>query len=426
MKKANSMNKLAWRGIAVMLLTAMAVLAAAGYAVLLVREGGAALSGDGDASSAVLSRGTEQGVTLTASAVRETDYETYGISGNSKGAYTITAEVTPSDSADTELCWSLSFTDPDSAWAEERNPEDYISMTVAEDTQSAVISCAEAFGEQMTVTAAAAANSRVYGTCTIDYVSSVTDAAASLSEVAFSEEGESYAVSLSDCAYGTGTICPDEVCVTALSLSCALSVTTETVNSEGETVSCSLTDLAALGDTLSVTTPFAAFASGSEDTVLEAAFDNSFLDAATGEETDGALSVSFAWSYGGTVYGCGSFETGIAFDVSGLSKTTESVDLGSDGLVYGENSAVLISFTIYTVYTYSAEEGMTWEEWLESGYNTDGYFYSEEYGAVCYTMTILQLETVTLDGEPVALDDVIEDGAAYGWQGITLSIGSVS
>ena len=44
------------------------------------------------------------------------------------------------------------------------------------------------------------------------------------------------------------------------------------------------------------------------------------------------------------------------------------------------NSPTLIEFTIYTDSnllsgtTYQAEEGMTWTEWVESEYNTDGYF----------------------------------------------------
>lgn len=422
MKKERNGKKVALRAAAVMLLVALAVLAVTGYVYLVVRQGRTALSGSADGSSAVLTRGTEQGVTLTASAVRAADYETYGVSSDAKGAYTVTADVTPADAADTELCWSLSFADPDSEWAEGKDPETYIYLSVAEDTHSALVSCMDAFGEQVTVTAAAAANSRVYGTCTMDYVASVTDAEISLASVAFSEEGSEYEVSLSAYGYGTGTLCPDSVTVTALSLSCALSVETEAVNSEGETVSCSLASLAASGDTLAVTTPFAAFAEGSEDSVLAAAFNNSFIDAASGEETDGTLAVSCSWSYGGTVYGSAVLETGIAFDVSGLSKTTVSVDLGSDSLVFGEDTSVTISFTIFTVYTYGALEGMTWEEWLSSAYNTDGYYWSEEYEAVCLDMAALLIEKVTADGEPVALDDVIEDGGAYGWLGLTLTV----
>ena len=45
-----------------------------------------------------------------------------------------------------------------------------------------------------------------------------------------------------------------------------------------------------------------------------------------------------------------------------------------------EKNVNLISFTItdrYSpTYTYQAEEGMTWGEWIESSYNTDGYYIS--------------------------------------------------
>lgn len=39
----------------------------------------------------------------------------------------------------------------------------------------------------------------------------------------------------------------------------------------------------------------------------------------------------------------------------------------------GGNTGTLISFTIYGT-EYQAEEGMTWEQWCDSSYNTDGYY----------------------------------------------------
>lgn len=42
------------------------------------------------------------------------------------------------------------------------------------------------------------------------------------------------------------------------------------------------------------------------------------------------------------------------------------------------NSPTLITFTINST-TYQSEEGMTWAEWVESEYNTFGYYISEDY-----------------------------------------------
>lgn len=39
--------------------------------------------------------------------------------------------------------------------------------------------------------------------------------------------------------------------------------------------------------------------------------------------------------------------------------------------------ATLINFTIDGT-TYQAEEGMTWEQWCNSSYNTDGYYVRED------------------------------------------------
>ena len=38
----------------------------------------------------------------------------------------------------------------------------------------------------------------------------------------------------------------------------------------------------------------------------------------------------------------------------------------------------LIEFTIFGGTTYQAEEGMTWAEWVDSEYNTDGFFISND------------------------------------------------
>lgn len=43
-----------------------------------------------------------------------------------------------------------------------------------------------------------------------------------------------------------------------------------------------------------------------------------------------------------------------------------------------DSSVTLISFTISGT-TYYAEEGMTWEEWIDSAYNTGGFYSSNQY-----------------------------------------------
>ncbi len=55
-----------------------------------------------------------------------------------------------------------------------------------------------------------------------------------------------------------------------------------------------------------------------------------------------------------------------------------TVTFGDLKLEYSTIALKLISFSMNGV-TYQAEEGMTWDEWVSSSYNTDGYFVRNEY-----------------------------------------------
>ena len=73
----------------------------------------------------------------------------------------------------------------------------------------------------------------------------------------------------------------------------------------------------------------------------------------------------------------------------------------------------LINFTITykngAIKTYYAKEGMTWEEWMDSDYNTDNFYTSE--GGVCAG----SLENGSLTA---SYTDFIEDGANYTASGV--------
>lgn len=70
--------------------------------------------------------------------------------------------------------------------------------------------------------------------------------------------------------------------------------------------------------------------------------------------------------------------------IDGVARAVKKVYIGVNGIAKEVWSAAkpLISFTISengTIKTYQAEEGMTWGEWVESDYNTDGYINGEGY-----------------------------------------------
>ena len=80
-------------------------------------------------------------------------------------------------------------------------------------------------------------------------------------------------------------------------------------------------------------------------------------------------------------------------------------------LVVGISKSVnLISFTINTGERY-AEQGMTWGEWVESEYNTDGYKISTLGGCV-HTADVIETQ-VQLDQKSVTASETIVNGAAY-------------
>lgn len=73
----------------------------------------------------------------------------------------------------------------------------------------------------------------------------------------------------------------------------------------------------------------------------------------------------------------------------------------------------MITFTIGTV-TYQAEEGMTWEEWCNSEYNTDGYYAYNTTGT--NPLITNDAGIVMYNGAKAKPNDVIIDGYKYGKQ----------
>lgn len=83
---------------------------------------------------------------------------------------TITATVNP-DSSTSSISWNLAFANPSSTWATGKNISDYVELGYpnAEDTRVVTLTCKQAFGEQMILTATANMDSTKSATCTIDY-----------------------------------------------------------------------------------------------------------------------------------------------------------------------------------------------------------------------------------------------------------------
>lgn len=106
-------------------------------------------------------------VQLMSALIAEEDYGEYGVSALAESAYTLNATVTPDNAKNKGLIWSLSFVNPTSSWANGKTPSSYVTMT-SSGTQ-ATLSCTQAFGEPIYVTATSTVDSTKSARCTLQY-----------------------------------------------------------------------------------------------------------------------------------------------------------------------------------------------------------------------------------------------------------------
>ena len=90
--------------------------------------------------------------------------------GDNSMRKTLVATVYPEDAADKSIDWTVSFVDPNSEWASNKNVADYITVEPEVDGGlTAIVYCHRAFGEQIKITATSRVNSSASATCFVDY-----------------------------------------------------------------------------------------------------------------------------------------------------------------------------------------------------------------------------------------------------------------
>lgn len=87
---------------------------------------------------------------------------------------TLTASITPS-SAPQYFDWSISFANPNSAWANGKTVTDYVTLSNEDNSGTATVTCLQGFSEQIIVKAAAVVDSSYFATVTIDYANRITN-----------------------------------------------------------------------------------------------------------------------------------------------------------------------------------------------------------------------------------------------------------
>lgn len=67
----------------------------------------------------------------------------------------------------------------------------------------------------------------------------------------------------------------------------------------------------------------------------------------------------------------------------------------------GGNSVTLINFSVNKAGSFQAEEGMTWEQWVTSDYNTGGFYLDGDYVIVgdgrSQVSSVVKTDVITAD-----------------------------
>lgn len=128
-----------------------------------------------DSGGAVIGEAQENGIQMMKTAIPVEEYAVYGVSEQAEKAYTITATVKPDDASNKNIKWNLSFKNASSTWAQGKKPSDYVTVTASGTTNNtAVLTCKQAFGEQILLTAVSEYDSSKSAVCTVDYEKKLT------------------------------------------------------------------------------------------------------------------------------------------------------------------------------------------------------------------------------------------------------------
>ena len=262
-------------------------------------------------------------------------------------AYTLTVTPDPADADDT---YTWTATDTSS-----------VTLSPSEDTKSCTVTCNQAFGTQITLTVTSTVTPEVTASATLDYLKAPTNVTiTSPTTIAFGSSEHEYTVTATP-NWGTGTITPDTFTVTGGRIVCQLEGLTTQMGMPAMYREAITKNMLFDGTTITTTTPDKAFISHtvahdeseegpdpilptgyisplavnpipSEETLLSA-YNNSFMDAATGSE-DGRLIVSYTYSYQGVQIASSSVEISVGFDVSAMTVNAVTIDPNADGVIF--------------------------------------------------------------------------------------------
>ena len=106
---------------------------------------------------------------------------------------------------------------------------------------------------------------------------------------------------------------------------------------------------------------------------------------------------------------------GVQLEAMPVQPGEEGSSEGINGSAQTPEQTKIITFIIGRT-TYEAEVGMTWANWIDSAYNTDGFLYSAQFMSV---ITSDYQRLTAPEGGAVSWGRQIQDGEIYGIPGVT-------
>lgn len=167
-----------------------------------------------DKDNILIDNNSSDNLAVACSYIEPEQYAANGISAQAETAYSLTATLTPADTVETGVYWSIVFANPSSAWASGKNISDYCTITpTASGALTANFECLQAFGEPIKVICSSSYTPSIKAECTFDYLAKVTGLSAIYNpSLPSGDIGRLYCGSSSNNTvqitpvYGTGTV----------------------------------------------------------------------------------------------------------------------------------------------------------------------------------------------------------------------------
>ena len=321
-----------------------------------------------------------------------------GESGTEVISAMISATITPNNAANKNVDWTVEFVNAESEWAQGKEVADYMTVTPQQDgSLIATVSCFQAFGEQIKLTATSRDNPEAFASCTVDFKQQFTGI-----ELTVAQEGKTPTVNNGS---KTGTIYADFVNEKPLVVGYTyLKSDVYTVALADEEITAPTAEIeykaalnTALGNINANAAKLPVITSGTMNYSLSDLFDKAYISEFTAEETNnivtalsnnksGAVILKFYDEEGEEIT-----KYTLSLDVTAIKNQLRvtGLSLSNNTLVFGENKTYTITYrragmtTGLALFEVGSEYGLS---------KLDGGSYPESYKAGT-SVTVSNLKT---------------------------------